>query len=296
MKIGITGASGFIGGHLIRAINLRKGWSAVGFTRSPQRTITDCVDTRGIGGDADLGGLDAVVNLAGKSVFTRWTPETRKKLVTSRVETTRNVVKGIARLPAGERPRVLVSASGVGYYGDRGDEVLDDSAAPGDDFMANMAKVWEAEAVKAEDLGVRVVLARMGVVLGEDGGAFAIMKLPFSLGLGGKLGSGRQYMSWIHIQDLIALYLHAIEAESLSGPINAVGAEPVTNGDFTRALGAALHRPTIFPVPGFALKLAMGEASTMLLGSQRTVPARALASGFHFKYPTARQALRELAG
>ena len=294
MKIGITGASGFVGQQLIHVINHRPGWSAIGFTRSPEKPVPGCKETRGFGDAPDLSGLDAVINLAGASIFARWTPETKKKLIASRVDSTRKLVEAIGRLPAAERPRVLISASGTGVYGDAGERILDESAAIGTGFMAELALAWEKAALQAETLGLRVVVARIGVVLGEEGGAYAIMRWPFALGLGAQLGNGRQYMSWVHAQDLVGLFLHAIENNSVRGPLNVVGEVPITNGEFTQVLAKALRAFAFLQVPEFALKLALGEAASILLDGQRTVPAKALASGYQFKYPDAGLAVQQL--
>lgn len=296
MKIGITGASGFVGGHLIHVINHRPGWSVIGFTRSPEKAIPGCVETRGLGNDADFRGLDAVINLAGASVFRRWSPEAKKKLIASRVDTTRKVVDAIGKLPAGDRPKVLISVSGTGYYGDQGNHILNEDGAKGEGFLPDLSVAWEGEALKAESLGLRVVLARTGIVLAEDGGGFAIMRLPFSLGLGAQLGHGRQYMSWVHAQDLVGMFLHALENDAVRGPLNVVGQYPITNADFTLELARALFAPAFLAVPTFALRLALGEAAAMMLDSARTVPAKALETGYRFKYPTAVDAIRALAG
>jgi uncharacterized protein (TIGR01777 family) len=184
-----------------------------------------------------------------------------------------------------QHPRVLVSASAVGYYGSRGDEVLDESAPPGNDFLAYVCVAWEREAQRAAELGIRVVCLRTGVVLGPDGGALKKLLTPFKLGVGGPLGNGRQWMPWIHVDDLAALYIHAAAGSQISGPLNGVAPNPVTNREFTKALATAVNRPAKLPVPYFALRMALGEFAKVLFDSQRAVPQAALASGFQFRYP-----------
>jgi uncharacterized protein (TIGR01777 family) len=223
-------------------------------------------------------------------VAQRWTTGARERILNSRIEGTRSLVAALRHQP----PAVLVSASAIGYYGSRGDEILTESSPAGSDFLAQVALGWEREARAAETSGVRVVTPRIGVVLGRGGGALAKMATPFRLGVGGRLGSGRQWMSWIALDDLVALVEFALMDVPLSGPVNAVAPNPVTNADFTRELAAALHRPAIFPVPEFALKLLLGEMSQMLLGSQRVVPEAALRAGFRFRFTEAGETLRQI--
>ena len=289
MKIAITGASGFIGrnlaarltaeGHSTRAISLRSG-SALN-ALAPD----------------SFAACDAVVHLAGEPVAQRWTAAAKKKILESRVGGTRAVVQALAGLD--RKPPVLVSASGVGYYGSRGDEILTEGAGPGADFVGELSVAWEREAREAEKLGIRVVCPRIGIVLG-DGGALQKMLPPFKLGVGGRIGSGAQWMSWIHIDDLVNLIVFALSGVSsnaaFSGPVNAVAPHPVTNAEFTRELARALHRPAIFPVPGFALKLMFGEMALMLLGGQRVIPQAALDAGFQFRYSELGSALAALFG
>ncbi|HEV2202295.1 MAG TPA: TIGR01777 family oxidoreductase [Bryobacteraceae bacterium] len=285
MNIAITGASGFIGrnlaarltaeGHSTRAISLRSG----------------------VAPDA-LAGCDAVVNLAGEPVAQRWTASAKKKILGSRVDGTRALVRALAGL--GRKPPVLVSASAVGYYGSRGDETLGEAAPQAADFLGEVSVAWEREALEAEKLGIRVVCPRIGVVLGRGGGALQKMLPPFKLGVGGRIGNGNQWMSWIHIDDLVNLIVFALSGVSnnaaLSGPVNAVAPNPVTNAAFTRELARALHRPAIFPVPEFALKLMFGEMASLLLGGQRVIPQAALAAGFQFRYSELGSALAALFG
>lgn len=279
MNVAITGASGFIGravaqnlqssGHIVRAISLRGGLPA-----------------------GALAGVNAVVHLAGEPVAQRWTEAARDKILRSRVEGTRALVAAMR----GQPPQVLISASAVGYYGSRGDEILTESAPPADDFLGKVAAAWEEEAQAAEPLGVRVARLRIGMVLGPNGGALARMLPPFRLGLGGRLGSGHQWMSWIHIDDLVALIAFLLKESTVRGVFNATSPFPVTNREFTRALGAAVHRPAIFPVPAFALRLVFGEMSEVLLASQRALPDAAQRGGFVFQNPDIFAALAQIAG
>lgn len=275
MIIAVTGASGFIGrrlterlraeGHTVREISLRRG--------TPMVPV-----------------CHAVVHLAGEPVAQRWTRSARERILTSRVEGTKSLVKALSEHP----PPVLISASGIGYYGSRGDEILTEKSMRGADFLAQVVIGWEREARAAEQLGIRVVALRFGMVLGRRGGALQKMLLPFRLGLGGRLGSGRQWMSWIHLDDLISLIGFAIESAQCAGAMNAVAPHPVTNAEFTHDLARALHRPAIFPVPEFALKLLYGEMSQVILGSQRVVPEAALQAGFEFRFPELGPALRQI--
>lgn len=241
-----------------------------------------------------LEGVDVVYNLAGEPIGEgRWTADKKRRIRESRVIGTRNLVAGIAAVE--RRPSVLVSGSAIGVYGDRGDEVLDEGAAPGNGFLAEVCLAWEEEARAAEALGVRVVHVRLGIVLARAGGALAKMLGPFRMGAGGRIGGGAQWMSWIHLDDVVGLLLHAGRT-ALHGPLNVVAPEPATNADFTRALGHALHRPTLLPVPRAALRIAFGEMSELLLDSQRVVPKAALASGYAFRHPALASALADLVG
>jgi uncharacterized protein (TIGR01777 family) len=281
MNIAITGASGFIGVNL--TTRLRQDGHNV-----------HAVSLRSVPEPAVFEGCDAVVHLAGEPVVQRWTAAAKRRILDSRVTGTRLVVDALAKLE--RRPSVLVSASGVGYYGSRGDDVLAESSAPGNDFLAQVCIAWEKEARKAETLGIRVVTPRIGMVLGAGGGALAKLLLPFRVGVGGRIGSGMQSTSWIHLDDLISLVTFAIQKPDLRGPLNAVAPQPVTNLEFTKVLAEVLHRPAIFPVPGFALKLLFGEMSEMLLGGQRAIPEAAQRAGFHFRYPRLEAALEQILG
>jgi uncharacterized protein (TIGR01777 family) len=241
---------------------------------------------------AAFDGVEAVFHLAGEPVAEgRWTPEKKRRIEQSRVLGTRHLVKALASLPA--LPRVLVCASAVGYYGDRGDEELLESTARGQGFLADVCEKWEAEARAAESIGIRVVTARLGLVLAPRGGALARMLPPFRLGLGGKLGDGRQWMPWVHLADVVGLLLHAARDERLRGPMNVVGLEPATNAEFTRALGHALGRPAVLPVPRLALKVVFGELSEALLDSQRVLPGVARETHYDYAFPRLAAALED---
>lgn len=294
MIVAITGATGFVGTRLTAHL-LAAGHEVVALTRSPERAERVLpVRCRSVAWDPEHGrgdasaldGVDAVVNLAGAGVADgRWTARRKDAIVRSRVDTTRRLVDAIAALPAERRPRVLVSASAIGFYGDRGDEVLSEESAPGTGFLADVCRGWEDAARGAEPHGIRTVRIRIGVVLGREGGALARMLPPFRLGLGGRIGSGDQWMSWIHVDDLVALIAFALERQDVRGVVNAVAPNPVTNAEFTATLGRVLGRPAIVPVPSVALRLALGEMATVLLEGQRVTPAAAQALGFRFGHP-----------
>ena len=276
MIIGITGGTGFIGRAVRQNLEAR-GDTAVLFSRreGPGRRLFS------LDRPLDVSGCDGLVHLAGESILGLWTREKRRRILESRVEGTRRLVEGIAA--AAVKPRVLVSASAIGFYGDTGDQIVDESCPAGTGFLAEVAQAWEAEAVKAQAMGVRVVRLRIGFVLGRDGGAMCLIKPVFRLGLGGRLGSGRQWMSCIEIADLAAMAMTCLHDESLSGPVNAVMPEPVTNAEFTKAAARATHRPALFPVPAFALRLALGDLSHLLLDSQRVAPKCLQQKGFSYR-------------
>jgi uncharacterized protein (TIGR01777 family) len=291
MNVLVTGGRGFIGSFLTGLL-VARGDHVTIVSRAPDRARTARANERVVGWLPPLEGFDAVVHLAGEPIFgKRWSAQQKENLRTSRVSSTRKLAQSLADLPASQRPRVFVSGSAIGYYGDRGDELLDEGCGPGDDFLAGLCQEWEEAAREA---GVRTVLLRTGIVLARGGGALARMLPPFRLGLGGPIGSGRQWMSWIHRRDLARLILHAVDDERLSGPVNGTAPEPVRNRDFARALGRALHRPALFPVPVVALRLVLGEVAKILADSQRCAPARALDSGFEFEFPALDGALRQL--
>ncbi len=291
MKVGITGASGFLARHLIQGLRAR-GHDAVAFTRSPGKPVAGCVETRGLSADQgpDVRGLDAMVNFAGESLLGPWTKAKRQRILDSRIGTTTRLVEAMNARRDG--PRVLLSASGVGIYGDRGDELLDESKAPGSGFLAEVAKEWETAARGVEKSGGRVLRLRIGFVVGQDGGAFPLLRQVFGFALGGRLGSGHQWMSPVHVADVAGLIVFLLEHErdgsepAASGAFNAVCPEPMRNLDFTRALGEALHRPALLPVPALLLRGLMRDQSRLLLDSQRAVPKRAQALGYEFRFPT----------
>jgi uncharacterized protein (TIGR01777 family) len=246
-------------------------------------------ETGNLGGAAV--GAEAVVNLGGASIVAgRWTNARKKLLRTSRVDSTRALVEALGKINA--KPGVLVSASAVGFYGNRGDEILAEDSAPGNNFLGNLAKDWEAEALRAEQFGTRVVLARFGIILTSEGGALPEMMLPFKFGVGGRIGDGKQWMSWIALEDVVAILRLALIKRELRGPINVVAPEPVRNADFAKELAKAMHRPAIFPVPAVALRLAMGEmADALLLSSQRAVPQKLTCEGYSFASRNLKDAL-----
>jgi uncharacterized protein (TIGR01777 family) len=237
-----------------------------------------------------VSGFDAIIHLAGETVVGRWTADKKAKIRDSRVTSTRNLVHALTTMP--KRPRVFITASAIGYYGDRDDEPLNEMSTSGAGFLADVCRKWEAAAKPAADAGIRVVQLRTGVVLSREGGALRKMLLPFRMGVGGKLGSGRQWMSWIHIQDWVGAVQHILKNDLLQGPVNLVAPKPVTNAEFTKTLASVLRRPAIFPVPALAAKLAFGEmAEDVLLASQRVEPARLVTSGYPFQYSELEKAL-----
>ncbi|MEA3187068.1 MAG: uncharacterized protein QOD99_898, partial [Chthoniobacter sp.] len=291
-KIGLTGASGFIG-RLVIELATQRGHEVVAFSRNPEKPVRGCVETRGFSLDSipDVSGCDVIIHLAGENVFGLWTKAKKRRIRDSRKFGTRRLVD--AMLASRNGPRVLVSGSAVGFYGDTGERIADEDAPASHGFLAEVTRTWEAEALRAREAGVRVVLLRTGIVLGKNGGALAAMKPVFQLGLGGKLGTGRQWMPWIHLDDEVALALFAAETESVSGPVNAVSPEPVRNAEFTRELAVAMHRPAVFTVPAFVLRMFTGEFSRELLDSKRIAPRRALDAGFEFRFPTLKPALAD---
>lgn len=291
MIIAVTGASGFVGRALVPALR-RSGHTVRTVGRGSSSDVR--WDPRaGALRAADLDGVDAVVHLAGASVSERWTPEHKREILESRVKGTSLIATTIAAMP--RKPRVLVSASAIGIYGSRGDEWLLEDSTTGSDFLAEVGRAWESNADAARDAGIRVVHPRIGIVLSPAGGALAKMLPAFRLGAGGPMGSGRQWMSWIALDDLIGAMQFALTAEALAGPVNAVAPSPVTNAAFGTALGAALHRPAIVPVPAFALRLMFGEmAEATVLASQRVRETKLTGAGYTFRYPELDGALRHL--
>lgn len=283
MRLGLTGASGFIGrraAHLAAA----RGWEVVPFSRQPRDERT----RRFVPGQpADVDGLDAVLHLAGEPVVGLWTGDKRRRIMDSRVLGTRSIAEGFAR--AVRPPRVLVSASGIGYYGDTGDREVDENSPPGRGFLADVCRAWEAEAMKVRH--ARVVLLRIGLVLGREGGTMKRLLPVFRAGLGGRLGSGRQWMSCIHLDDIVGLALWAVETESVAGPLNGVLPHAVTNADFTRTLARAVHRPALLPAPAFILRAVLGQMSSLLLDSSRVRPAVAEQHGYRYEFGDVTRAL-----
>ena len=296
MKILISGGSGLVGKALTRALS-EDGHTVARLVRPGSAASAGDIRWDPMSASADLPsieGTDVILNLSGASIGDgRWTPARKAILRSSRVDTTRVLVEALARLR--QKPRVFVSASATGYYGDRGDEILTEASGPGTDFLALLARDWEAEAVRAELSGIRTVLLRFGVILTADGGALSQMLMPFRFGVGGRFGSGNQWMSWIALEDAVEIVRSAILDERLTGPLNVVAPNPLRNSEFTRIVAAALHRPAILPAPAFALRIVLGEmADALLLASQRAVPERLRAAGYTFRYDDFAAALRAI--
>src|SRR5215207_89167 len=296
MRVTITGATGRIGTRLVAALRQR-GDDVTVLSREPDRARSALgVEARAWRPESApapaeaLAGRDAVLHLAGEDVAQRWSAEAKRRLLNSRELGTRNLVEGLRA--ADPRPAVLVSASAVGYYGPRGDEPVTEDAAPGDDFLARVCAAWEREAAAAEQLGVRVARVRTGVVLDRGGGALAKMLPFFRLGIGGPVAGGRQYMPWIHVDDLIGIYVAALDGEGWSGAVNATAPAPATNAEFAKALGRALRRPALAPVPAFEIRALYGEMATIVVTGQRAVPERTQALGYRFAHPELDGALR----
>jgi uncharacterized protein (TIGR01777 family) len=276
MKVGILGARGYVGTRLCK-IAAAAGHTIVPFSRGGAAGFRQILADEPL----DFSGLDAVVNLSGEPILGLWTKSKKNEILRSRVETTRRVVESLRH----GGPRVLVNASAIGFYGDTGETEVDESSRAGSGFLAEVCQAWEAAAQPSENLGVRTVLLRIGFVTGP-GGAMRLIAPLFKLGLGGKLGSGRQWMSCIHVDDVAAMILWALENNAVRGPLNAVNPDPVRNADFTQILARILHRPAILPAPACALRLALGELSHLLLDSIRVRPAKPLALGYRFHHPT----------
>ena len=295
-KIAVTGASGLVGRELVSTLR-GQGFQVLRLVRRAPSADDEVRwdPDAGTIDEAGLQGVTAAIHLAGDNVASgRWTQTKKARIRDSRVRGTALIAGALARLSP--KPRVLVSASAVGYYGACGDEALDERAAQGSGFLASVCGEWEAAASAARDVGIRVVNARIGVVLAPNGGALAKMKLPFLLGLGGRVGDGSQYMSWITLEDLVSALVFALDRDDLEGPVNFVSPTPVTNADFTATLGRVLKRPTVVPVPKFALRLGVGAemANEMLIGGSRVIPAALHAHGFRWEHTTLEPALRAL--
>jgi len=297
MKVLITGSSGLVGTAL-RAVLCRGGHQVRRLLRgaSASGDATSWNPADGTFAADAFDGVDGVVHLAGESIAGgRWTAARKTRIRESRVTGTRQLCEAMARLDT--PPKTLVAASAIGFYGDRGNELLDESAGPGSGFLPEVCQAWEAAVARARERGIRVVHLRIGIVLSPLGGALAQMLLPFKLGVGGVLGGGDQYMSWIALDDLLGIVLHALTDDSVSGPVNAVAPQAVTNREFTKTLGAVLNRPTLLPAPAFALRIALGEmADALLLASTRVDPAVLRTTDFEFAYPHLEGALRQMLG
>jgi uncharacterized protein (TIGR01777 family) len=295
MKVTLTGATGLIGSRLVRKLKER-GDQVTVLSRSPERAAEQ-LGVEAVGWSAEsepapadaLAGRDAVVHLAGENVAQRWSDNAKRRIRSSRVDGTRNLVAGLRA--AEPRPRALIASSAVGIYGDRGDERLEESASVSQGFLAEVCVAWERESDAAADLGLRVVKVRTGVVLDASGGALKTMMPPFKLGVGGPVAGGKQYIPWIHADDIAGMYLAAIDNSEWTGAVNGSAPEPATNRDFSKALGRALHRPAVASVPALAIKLLYGEMAEVVTGGQRAVPARALELGYSFEHPELGEAL-----
>ncbi|UCD72369.1 MAG: TIGR01777 family oxidoreductase [Syntrophobacterales bacterium] len=299
MKIFITGGTGFVGRHLTSRL-IGEGHTVTVLSRSEKASdrlpdgiyIVQGDPTVGGTWQESLKGQDCIINLAGASLFTRWKPDTKRLIRESRISTTRNIVDAIES--ARTRDVVLFSTSAVGYYGFRGDEALTEESTPGDDFLARVAIEWEKEALRAEEKGTRVVITRFGIVLGEKEGALGQMMSIFRKYLGGPLGSGKQWFSWIHMGDLVGAFLFLMAHREISGPVNLTSPNPVRNEELARALGKAMHRPSLLPAPGFMLQLILGEFGSVLLEGQRVIPQKLVDNGYVFIYPEIDGALQSL--
>ncbi len=293
MKVLVTGATGLVGKPLVQSL-ASSGHSIVVLSRNPEKA-------KSLWGipvsayawraekepvpEAALNGVDAVVHLAGEGIADKhWSAKRKQEILDSRVLGTRHLFEGIKSLK-GSKPKVVVSSSAIGFYGSRGDEKLSESALPGSGFLSEVCQAWEKELFKNDNLGIRLVAIRTGIVLAAEGGALKKMLPPFKMGVGGPIGSGKQWMSWIHRDDLIGLILHALTHDEMTGPINGVAPNAVTNAHFSRVLGHLLHRPAFMKAPAFAMKLMLGEMSELVLGSQRVLADKAEQLGYHFKYP-----------
>lgn len=301
MKVFMTGGTGFIGKHLVRKLN-EDGLTVLVLTRSGRTPQSSEANIRYIQGDStrpgpwqeNVGDCDFVINLAGATIFNKWNEKQKKLILESRLQTTENLVQAL-RSPSG-RKVTLLSTSAVGYYGFRKDEILDEGSSPGEDFLASVTRAWEAEALKAQGKGVRVVLTRFGLVLGEKGGALSIMAPFYKLFIGGPLGNGSQWFSWIHLRDLVEAVLFLTKHPEISGPVNVCSPHPIRNKDLAKALGKTLRRPSFLHAPAFAVRLFLGEFGNLVLNGQRVVPRRLLERGFSFLFPDIQDALTDILG
>lgn len=310
MRVAVTGATGLIGSRLVAALRAR-GDEVTALSRDPERALRVLESAVAPGASESgslralawepareptpaqaLAGHDAVVHLAGEQIAQRWSTAAKRVIKTTRVQGTRNIVGAIASLPAAQRPATLLSSSAIGYYGPHGDEPLDEETPPGAGFLADVCVAWETEADAAAELGLRVVKLRTGVVLDPAGGALAKMLPPFKLGVGGPVAGGRQFVSWIEPTDLVGIALAALDDERFSGAVNGTAPEPVRNAKLAKALGRALHRPALLPVPGLALKAIYGEMAQAVTTGARVVPAKALMNGYEFRCADIESALQ----
>ena len=293
MHIGVTGASGLIGGRIID-LALRRGHEVVAFTRHPEKGIPGCtMRAFSLEVSPDISGCDALIHLAGESPIGLWTPAKKRRIAESRILGTRRMVEAIAA--ADKKPEVLVNGSAIGFYGERGEEELTEASPHGVGFLADTVEKWETEALRASG-EVRVVLMRTAVVLAQKSGALPMMSLPFRFGLGARLGDGQQWMSWIHLEDVARLALFAVENLDVRGPMNASAPWPVRNADFTRMLAARLHRPAFLRVPAFLLRTALGDFAEEILDSKRVLPAVACDQGYGFQFSELEPALKDIIG
>jgi uncharacterized protein len=300
MKILITGGTGFVGTQLTSRL-IKDNHEVTILSRSAKRSGEIPREISYLQGDPTQKGSwqeaiknhDAAINLAGASIFAKWTEEHKKAIRESRVSITRNIVEGIPSHP--QKQFAFFSTSAVGYYGFCGDEELTEESPHGDDYLARIASEWEGEALKAKEKGARVVITRFGIVMGEKGGALGQMIPLFKKFIGGPIGSGRQWFSWVHIKDLAEAFTFLLKHPEISGPVNVCSPNPVRNKDLAKALGRALHRPSFMPAPGFMIKLVLGEFGSVILEGQRVIPKRLLDSGFAFQYPEIDKALQEIA-
>jgi uncharacterized protein len=292
-RILVSGVSGPIGAALLPSLKAR-GFNVTRLVRGgPSADGRVSWDPAQPLPPDSVSGFEAVIHLAGETVVGRWTEEKKRQIRSSRVLGTRNLAQALAKAP--QRPRLLISGSAIGYYGDRGEEILGENSASGKGFLPEVCREWEAATQPATDAAIRTVQIRIGVVLSPDGGALQKMLLPFRLGVGGNMGNGNQWWSWIHVQDLVGAVHHILKNDLLQGPVNVVSPRPVSNSDFTKTLASVLSRPAIFPMPAFAARLAFGQmADELLLASQRVEPAKLVASGYPFQYSDLKKALQEI--
>jgi uncharacterized protein len=292
VRVLVSGASGTIGSEVV-AVLQNTGHEVVTLSRKAYGERSIKWDPAAKLSPATVSGFEAVVHLAGESIVGRWSPDKKRKIEESRVQGTRHLAEALAAAP--QRPRVFISASAIGYYGDRGEEVLREQSAAGQGFLSEVCKQWEAATRPASNAGIRTAHTRFGVVLSKKGGALPAMLRPFRLGLGGRVGSGKQYWSWIHVQDVVGAILHIMKSDLVQAAVNCVAPKAVTNAEFTKVLAKVLHRPAIFPLPAFAARLALGEmADELLLASLRVEPAKLISSGYPFRFRDLETALGDI--